>query len=139
MSKITELLLIDDDQICNFYLQNLLDNCPGFKANVRTALNGQEAMDIIEEHWYNTDESKHQTKLIFLDLNMPVMDGFEFLDTYSKHPLSKSSEVVIYVLSSSLNISDQEKALGYPTVQEYLTKPFKLEQLQVILDRHQTP
>ena len=136
MSNIKELLLVDDDKICNFYMKNLLDNCSGFKADIRTALNGQEALDIIEEHWYNSDKSKGKTKLIFLDLNMPVMDGFEFLDIYSKHPLSEEPEVIIYVLSSSLNISDQDKALNYPAVQDYLTKPFKLEQLQRILDRY---
>ena len=136
MSNIKELLLVDDDKICNFYMKNLLSNCQELDAKIRTALNGLEAIEIIENHWLNNTQHKNTTKLIFLDLNMPVMDGFEFLDTYSKHPLGKNSDIVIYVLSSSLNTSDQEKALSYTGVEEYLTKPIDAVKLKDILNKY---
>lgn len=136
MSNIKELLLVDDDKICNFYMKNLLGNCQELDAKIRTALNGLEAIEIIEHHWLNNTQHKNTTKLIFLDLNMPVMDGFEFLDTYSKHPLGKNSDIVIYVLSSSLNTSDQERALSYTGVEEYLTKPIDAVKLKDILNKY---
>lgn len=133
MNDIQEVLLVDDDIICNFFMKNLLDNHTTYNGAIHTTLNGKDAFDFIKDNWSKNAKSPNDIKLILLDLNMPVMNGFEFLDAYANYSANKDLKIVIYVLSSSLNTRDKEKALSHPFVRQYLTKPIDAMQLQEIL------
>ena len=69
--------------------------------------------------------------VIFLDINMPVLDGWQFLDQFSSMGLLR--EFRLYVVSSSIDPADKYKASSYPVVSGYLTKPIKPAQLQALM------
>lgn len=106
MSKI---YLIDDQPISNFITKKLLE-LEGFNENVLDFTNPAEAF----ENLLNDDEA-----LIFLDLNMPVMNGWDFLEAIKNNNLNHR----IIILTSSTSKIDQEKAREYPCVIKYMVKP----------------
>jgi len=71
--------------------------------------------------------------IILLDLNMPIMDGWEFLDVFVKQKIELSKEVTIYIVSSSINSEDLERAQEYSDVTDYVIKPVNAETLKEIL------
>ena len=93
----------------------------GFE-NIDTAENGLLAVHYLEKSCPN---------LIILDLNMPVMDGFEFLDYKDKHNLCPNLPII--VLTSSGRPSDREKAIAHENVVDYLEKPMNYEKIQHML------
>lgn len=109
-----KVLLVDDDRAINFLNQIILKDL-GLNCTVEVALNGSEALDIIKVSSVCHD-------VILLDINMPVMDGFEFLQAYKE--LGKCYDTTrVYMLTSSLRDSDREDALAYDCVKSYLEKP----------------
>ncbi|KGO92882.1 response regulator [Flavobacterium subsaxonicum] len=128
MKKINSLYVIDDDRIYHFLLKNL------FKQNgidVKTSFfsNGHEAIEALRKDKAGDDVPD----LILLDVNMPIMNGWQFLEEYTrlKEMLPKSS--VIYMISSSNDIVDINKAKGYNTiVKDYFLKPICKEDLDKI-------
>ena len=74
--------------------------------------------------------------IIFLDINMPGMDGFEFLEEYKKLNDEIKSKVLIIMLSTSLNPDDQKKALSYDEIVEFQNKPLETQTLQEIVERY---
>ncbi len=127
----TDLLLVDDDPVSNFIHENLLEEMQ-VSRHIGIAYNGKEALAYIEEHWH--DENKpvahFPEKLILLDINMPVMDGFEFLENYQK--IARKDEILVAILSSSNNEKDLQKASGFQ-VRHYLQKPLDKEKLMQLL------
>lgn len=72
--------------------------------------------------------------VILLDINMPVMDGWQFLDNFDILAPELGDKIAIYMISSSLDIRDKNKALNNPNVRDYLCKPLTIEQLQTIVN-----
>jgi CheY-like chemotaxis protein len=72
--------------------------------------------------------------VIFLDLNMPIKDGWEFLGDFTQIPPDQREGVSIYVISSSINPTDRERAQKYDVVGGYLSKPVVAENLQDIIE-----
>jgi CheY-like chemotaxis protein len=120
--NIFKILLIEDDEITNFITTSKLKNL-GFN-NVKVVLNGKLALDYLSENCPN---------LIFLDINMPVMDGFEFLENKYKQNLCENIPIVI--LTSSSRPSDQELASKYDNIIDYLEKPLSFDKIQAILKK----
>jgi CheY-like chemotaxis protein len=122
------VLLVDDDKTFNFINTRLLE-LTGMAGDVRTAWNGQQALDLLSEYF---QLAKAFPDIILLDLNMPVMDGFEFLAAFRKLSRSARKHVTVVVLSSSSNPKDLEKAnqLG---AHRYLPKPLAQEALLEIM------
>lgn len=110
-------MLVDDDPICNFICRKLLDRI-GVEGEIETALNGRAAIEFLREFY----SSNAVINLIILDINMPIMDGFEFLHEIRNLNLSNFDDIKIVVVSSSSSQSDivQAKNLG---VKDYLVKP----------------
>jgi CheY-like chemotaxis protein len=127
MKKINTLLLVDDDQVSNFLTQSLIEeiNVAGY---IHVANNGQEAIDFLEQ--YCSDATVECPDLILLDLNMPVMDGFEFLSRYKELEYLHHKHISIVILTSSSSTRDIEKAKEYDIVKYYLTKPITEENLE---------
>lgn len=118
-------LLVDDDEIFHFLGVRTLQRLGFSGSQIQTAMNGREAFDII-----NHPEACKLPDIIFLDLNMPVMNGFEFLEIFMTLSLEKRAKVV--VLSSSHNPIDFERAMKLGASQ-YLTKPLTEDMLTSVL------
>lgn len=132
MSKIKCALLVDDDSINNFVNQTLIAKL-NITGNVITALNGEEALKHVRQYCSVSDRCCPD--LILLDINMPVMDGFDFLEEYSKLDFSNKNQVVIIVLTTSSNPKDIEKIEQYK-VNGFINKPLTEEKLRNILQIH---
>lgn len=119
-----ETLIIDDDAL--FCLLNeKLCKIHGFP-EARKFTNAERALEYLLNH--NTEEYAYT---ILLDINMPVMNGWEFLEALAAETLL--ADVYLILLSSSIDNSDKEKSEGYPLVDGFVTKPLdadKMEQLK---------
>ena len=124
MCVVNNVLLIDDEPANNFYNTYIMDEVY-FARKIEVALNGKEALNFLDckEKQGSRDEDCICPDLIFLDLNMPVMNGFDFLDAYEKLDFSPKSKPILYVLSSSSHFWDKDKVSTYKSVKGFLTKP----------------
>ncbi len=116
------ILLIDDDDIHNFIFDKVVQNS-GILATLHTYTSGQGGLDFVKSHLSDQD----LPDMIFLDLFMPVMDGWEFLREYGKIPLKKRP--TLFLLSSSANGVDEAKASKHPEVRAFLPKPITMQTL----------
>ena len=124
-------LLVDDDPTTNYLNRKLLQRL-AVTAQVREALNGQEALDLLAASCA-APGAPACPALIFLDVNMPVMDGFAFLETYQQLPLAQ--QCVIVMLTTSLHPADVQRADQLP-VAGFLTKPLTAEKVAQVLADH---
>jgi CheY-like chemotaxis protein len=119
------VLLVDDDPTCNFLCTKFLDTLGTIETSV--ALNGQQALDFL------MDQKRHSLPdIILLDLNMPVMDGFEFLHAFRQLRIPGQSKVEIVILSSSDDPVDIRKA-GEMGINHYITKPVSADKLGKVI------
>jgi CheY-like chemotaxis protein len=119
------ILIIDDDEINNFIAAKLIDKIP-VKAKVTTCLNGQQGLDKVK----SLLDSEEFPDIIFLDINMPIMNGWEFLEDYDKLKNQINKQVIINMLSSSVYNDDINKAETYPSVNKFISKPLTVEKIK---------
>ena len=127
MKKFKSTLIIDDDPISCFINQKIIERAD-LSQNIKVVDNGAEALDYLMIDFNENSDDGDKTDLIFLDLNMPVMDGLEFLQKYKALDRKYWENVEIVVLTSSNNQSDIDNTKTY-NVLAYLTKPLTLESL----------
>lgn len=123
-------LLVDDDPISNFISENVVGHCEQVK-KIHCAESGSEALRYIKAHCAD-DQPTCCPNLILLDLNMPGMDGFEFLENFQKLSFSGKEAVKVVVLTSSTNASDIHRAAQY-SVAGYINKPLTQERFNEVL------
>lgn len=130
MCKINNVLLVDDEQASNFYNTYIMEEM-SFAHKIGVAMNGVEALDYLDckGQFQNRDNECTCPDLILLDLNMPVMNGFDFLETYEAMKIPKKEQVKLYVLTSSSHSLDHFKISLFKCVTGYLTKPLTEEVL----------
>lgn len=114
---INTTFIIDDDPIFVFGSKILLRN-NSFASNIVVCQNGKEGLDTIVSM---LEKGEVLPEVIFLDLNMPIMDGWEFLEEFGKLP--NVQNIKIYILSSSIDSRDIEKAKQYCIVNDFIAKP----------------
>ena len=123
-------MLVDDNPDDNFYHEREIR-----KSNVvDSIIIKQNGMDAISYLKSKTTGENAPPELIFLDVNMPGMNGWEFLTEYNKLDQELKSHVIIVMLTTSDNPADMEKAKG--SVTEYRTKPLTKEMMIEIIDKH---
>lgn len=123
MSAKINLLVIDDDDINIFIIKKIVEKT-GYQAQMVAKTNGQLAIDYLKEL---IDSQQIFPDLILIDINMPILNGWEFLEAYEKLGLQK--DVDMYMLSSSVYENDIEKAKTYKTVKGFISKPLSIERL----------
>jgi CheY-like chemotaxis protein len=127
MTKIKNCCIIDDDVLFTMVTQKMLQ-VKDFTEKTITFKNGQEAIDYLIDF---KDNASILPDVIFLDINMPVLDGWEFLDELKSLHFAK--EIKIFLLTSSINPADIEKAKDYNKVSGYLNKPLNFSEVSSLL------
>ncbi|AIZ40216.1 MULTISPECIES: response regulator [Cellulophaga] len=117
--KIDTVCIIDDDPIFVYGTKVILNSNGKFCSTITVFENGQEALDDLEALLKSNQELP---EVIFLDLNMPIMDGWDFLDEFCKIP-DIESKTRVYILSSSIFSGDIEKSKEYSIVKDFISKP----------------
>lgn len=120
-----KVLVIDDAAIDRLLAKKIMSK-HDFATDVHAV---ESAMDALEMLRSCASEPESLPDLIFLDINMPQMSGFDFLEEYNKFPENVKKKCVIVMLSSSLHPEDREKALSSPYVFEFMSKPINAEKL----------
>jgi CheY-like chemotaxis protein len=123
------VLLVDDDSVFNFLNTKMLHRI-GVTSDIDVALNGEQAIKLFNGYFGG---SKPLPDIILLDLNMPIMDGFSFLQAFRGLNLTNKDHVKIIVVSSSDNPSDIRRAKELGAC-EHLTKPLDEQSLTRALD-----
>lgn len=123
MSTPINLLVIDDDDINIFIIKKIVEKT-GYDAKMVAKTNGQLAIDYLKDL---QQKNISLPDLILIDINMPVLNGWEFLEVYEKLGILQDSDM--YMLSSSVYENDIEKAKTYKTVKGFISKPLSIERL----------
>ena len=126
------ILCVDDDPI-TLMLCKMVISKSSFASEVITAQNGEEAINYFDELKLNNlgSEIPRYPHLILLDLNMPVMGGWEFLDEFSKPDYTEAfKNTKVIVLSSTIDPRDINKSKNYPMVLDFMSKPITKEMLE---------
>lgn len=127
------ILLVDDDEVTN-YLNKVIIDKSGIDVHTEIALNGEIAMEYLTSTGrYNGNKTFPKPGLIFLDINMPRMNGWEFLDEYEKLDINMKANIVIAMLTSSNNVDDVNTALEGYELPAYIFKPLTLEKFEEIV------
>lgn len=127
--KLACVLLVDDDDVTNFLNSKVIEHAK-VAEHIEVKLNGQEALDFLSPQHTTASEPP---SLILLDLNMPIMDGWEFLEAYKEKLSKQNSKPNIILLSASSNPDDIKRASKMPMVSAYRTKPLTTELLEEII------
>jgi CheY-like chemotaxis protein len=131
-----QILCVDDDPVTLMLIKILISKALLTK-EIITASNGAEAMSYFQK-LLPTENSNltNYPKLILLDLNMPIMGGWEFLDNFIKNDLaSVFKNTKIFVVSSSIDPLDIEKSKTYPIVVDFFSKPMTKEKLNLMIQK----
>ncbi len=125
--------IIDDDKIYVNLVKKIIE-IKKLSRNLIIFKNGKEALDHFKPILRNMSEES-LPDIIFLDLNMPVMDGWEFLSEFIKIKNNFNKKITLYVVSSSIDPRDLERARSFNMVTDYLIKPIELKKFEKIFDR----
>ena len=129
MQQIEKLLIVDDDKASTFLIQDMLEEMQVAR-QIYTAHNGREALRIVRDACLVT-QTGHCPELILLDINMPVMNGFEFLEELSQLEKHQLAHTRVFMLTSSANPLDVAKA-GQYAVAGYIQKPLTEEKVRLL-------
>ena len=125
------IMLVDDDKIFNFLSEKTITSL-GLANEIHFALNGKQALELLEEY---KKGNVQRPDIIFLDLNMPRMNGFEFLSEFRELKLKNKSQVKIVVLTTSTNPSDMQKLKDY-SVNNFVNKPLTEKKILQFIEEH---
>ncbi|MBY0480402.1 MAG: response regulator [Chitinophagaceae bacterium] len=129
MRRNEKICIIDDDEIYIFLIKKSFEAME-IENEVISYLNGVDALDDLMQMKKNQEQLP---ALILLDINMPIMDGWEFLFEFRKIQAEIPNKVAIYIVSSSIANEDKEKSKTFPEIVSYLSKPIELETLASIV------
>lgn len=124
-----KVLCVDDDSI-SLTISKLLLKRTGFAESVDTAVDGSDALEYFGELFNNSkDPQGDAPELIILDINMPVMNGWEFLEAYVVQFAEKLPKTKVVILSSTIDPEDFSRAKKYDVVARFVSKPLSVENL----------
>lgn len=122
------VMLVDDNDTDNFISKKIIE-IAGFCERVELMSSGKRALDYLEREKENPE---NLPDLIFLDINMPIVDGFVFLYEFEKFPATVKQKCKVAVLSSSNNKSDVKRIMENQNVIKFITKPLSTDALATL-------
>lgn len=129
MKKIKICCIVDDDPIFIYGTKRIIKEAD-FSESVMVYNNGQEAIEGLSEL---SEAEEKLPDVIFLDLNMPIMNGWEFLEEFEKLPNPNLKKTIIYIISSSVDPRDLERVKNYRQVNNYILKPITPDDLEGVI------
>jgi CheY-like chemotaxis protein len=127
-TKKLHFIVIDDSKLDCFIAEKIIKNT-GKSESIKSFLQAKDALQHISAA--PTDETAHT--IIFVDIQMPVMNGFEFVEAFEQLPAAITSHYTIYVISSSINENDLNRVHNFSSVKQFLNKPLTSNNLAVLL------
>ncbi|QCR22838.1 two-component system response regulator [Pontibacter sp. SGAir0037] len=129
MSILKKVILIDDDQVNNFVCESIIRN-EKFAEEVISFQMAEDALSFLKDA--TKDGAVSFPDLIFLDINMPGMDGWSFIDEYRKLPVEATKNCCLFMLSSAVDRKDIVSAKNHEEVRDFFSKPLSPEILNFI-------
>ncbi|MGI4875157.1 MAG: response regulator [Janthinobacterium lividum] len=126
--SLSHIVLVDDNETTSFLNNRLLSRL-AVARQVSTFSRADEAFDYV---WQNGQPTEPTADLVFVDLKMPGVTGFDFIERYSQLPAAVQERTVVAVLTTSMHSADTTRVAQYPNI-EYLTKPLTEEKMQILL------
>ncbi len=131
-TKLNSVLLIDDDEPTNFIAKMIVTKAD-LNDNTQAIQSGVKALKYLQDENFSNYDIPD---LIFLDINMPTMNGWEFLEEYKKLDIHKKKKIVLYMLTTSMNDDDQLRSEKIEHVDGFLIKPLTLKTYTEIVNKH---
>ncbi|QHS58074.1 response regulator [Chitinophaga agri] len=131
--KLNSILLIEDDEATNFINQMVIKRLDCAE-HVHVSWNGADALDYLKHCTITT--AAPPPELILLDINMPGLNGWEFLEEYTKLKNDAGNNIVVVMLTTSLNPEDKHRATANPHVTAFKNKPLTPSLMEEILSQH---
>jgi CheY-like chemotaxis protein len=127
--EVRKLLLLDDDELSNLLIGSIIEDVKAIKSyNIEN--NGWNALEHLEE----CDAQNDFPDLMLIDLKMPEMDGFDFIEKYEEKYWQKYPSTKVMILTSSRLEKDKDRALNFRSVSRFIYKPLTEEKLLEIVD-----
>jgi CheY-like chemotaxis protein len=128
-AKYDIVMLVDDNDIDNFINERMIRGC-NFSETIYVNTSTRSAIEFLKNLSVNKNLRKgHLPSIIFLDINMPILDGFQFIEEFEKLDPSLVEAIRIVMLTSSINPSDIEQSKNYKSVSGFIHKPLTEESL----------
>lgn len=134
MKSVNTILLIDDDETTNYLNHRLLLRMEA-APDIRVVTDGDEALNYLKKAFAG-EEDYARPDLIFVDIKMSGMDGFEFLEEYHNIPAAQKENIVMLMLTSSASFYDLEKLKQFPDVRKHYSKPLAEADVREIMETY---
>lgn len=128
-NKKLHFIVIDDSKLDCFIAEKIIKST-GKCESIKSFLQAREALDYVSKA---VVDAQSQT-IILVDIQMPVMNGFEFVEAFEKLPKEISSNYTIYIITSSINENDLDRVHNYSSVKQFLNKPLTSNNLAILLN-----
>ena len=127
--KKKEIWIVDDDNIYQIIVRKIIGKMELF-SSFSSYKNGKDAIDALKKA---VENNENIPDIILLDINMPVMDGWEFMDEIVSYKSKLNQKIAIYIVSSSIAVQDKDKAKTYAEILGFLSKPITMDALYEIV------
>jgi CheY-like chemotaxis protein len=127
--KKKEIWIVDDDNIYQIIVRKIISKIELF-SSFSSYKNGKDAIDALKKAIENNENIPD---VILLDINMPIMDGWEFMDEIVSYKSKLNQKIAIYIVSSSIAVQDKDKAKTYAEILGFLSKPITMDALYEIV------